>query len=274
MADADEAKPFADARANLRDTAKWVIASAAGVLAVVIGGSSFSGIGSLELGVRLGAAIAAAVLGVGLASLIFGRAIDVIASGLISIYELAGDDRYAVARDRINAHLSSQFPPSINSLRKLALSHRRLMRQRNSSNKRTRAAAERDLDQLQPYVSHATQLCLTEDVRVRFDRLTGLLKVSGPFALLSFVVFAWSANPPKDPEKPVKPPVEMSLTEDADNRRALQDAKVPEACFKTGVRVLVLAERPGRVGGILVPMDKCPPLRVQVWAGKKLTVGD
>src|ERR1700676_5570916 len=66
--DVADTDPFATAKANLRDTIKWLTTTFAAIAAAILAGSPLTGLGALPLGWRLGFATIGAFFG--LASLL------------------------------------------------------------------------------------------------------------------------------------------------------------------------------------------------------------
>jgi hypothetical protein len=213
MSDQDPAAAFAAARANIRDTAKWVMAATAGAVGLVIGSAAFSQLGAMDgSNPRLRWAYAALALGAAAAGFVFLQAVAVLKSELMTLREImaAPEGLMAEARQRAAAKLDGQIP-----LGTLARFHKHyeVLRQTTLSSPaagdhpaalaKVRAAAE--LAALTPYQSFCSQTCVTEYVSLRFDRLMLALIGPGAVAMIAFVVFAWAANP--GPAKPGPPPV-------------------------------------------------------------------
>ena len=81
---------FQAGRANLRDTAKWIVSGSIGAATLIIGSSTISGLGTLPLGPRLFIAVAALLVAAGLCWFPFQQAIDVLRSEVLTLDQFTG----------------------------------------------------------------------------------------------------------------------------------------------------------------------------------------
>jgi len=210
MSDPDPAAPFAAARANIRDTAKWVMAATTGVTGLLVGSTAFSQLGAMDASnPRLWWAYWSLAIGAAMAWIVFTRAVAVLKSELMTLREImaAGKDRplMVMARERAAQKLEGQLP--IGTLQEFQAHFEALRATALSSPARgdhaaaiAKAKAGAELTALAPYQAICGQTCVTEFVMLRFDSLIAALIFPGVLALAAFLVFAWSANP--GPPKP------------------------------------------------------------------------
>jgi hypothetical protein len=268
MPDTTSVSSFANSRANLRETAKWVTTSTAAIVVLVVGGSSFSQLGSLDLGPRLLVAIASIALGSFLCWFPFRTALAVISSNVISLERIANDAAFATSRGRVNGYLAHRYPPQLNSLEALYADYeaQHAIARDRTRPKADRLAAYKRLDRLRPYVVEAMDIFNTDLVRTRFDELIQALKKFLVPVLACFLLFAWSANPGKDLEKPLKTPYQTQIARDPRTHAMFTTAKLAPQCFDGTVSLIALDERPGRrIGAVAVPTgpsSECNPVRV------------
>jgi len=215
MSEPDPAAPFAAARANIRDTAKWVMAATAGVTALMVGSTAISQLGAMDTSnPRLWWAYEALAIGAAMAWIVFTRAVAVLKSELMTLREIMAATKtkplMVMARERAAKKLEGQLP--IGALAEFHAHYEALRATALSSPAAgdhaaaiARARAAEELKGLAPYQAICGQTCVTEFVMLRFDSLMAALIFPGVLALAAFLVFAWAANP--GPPKPGPPPV-------------------------------------------------------------------
>ncbi len=274
--DDDLLKPFADARASLRDNAKWVLSGAGAVVFLVLGGATISRLGSLEPdGWRLKAAVVFGLLGLGLCAIPLHFAIRLLKPEVISLQGMvaAADGASKQAVDKVDALLGSQldggsvraFVREYYGLRAIA----EAARDDDDEAKRAAVKAANDkLDEMQSDFAQVAQTCMTELVGIQFDELMNAVRWPAPAILVFLLVFAWAANPSSDPDKPLAAPLVRQIRPDAPAITWLKTTGLDPRCFTPLARVILLAEEPGgRVAGLLVspgPGIECAPTRVVV----------
>jgi hypothetical protein len=213
MSDApDPTASFAAARANIRDTAKWVMGVVSAVVALMVGATAISQLGAMDTSnPRLWWAYEGLAIGAALSWFPFTRAIAVLKSELMTLREImaAGKDKplMVMARDRAAKKLEGQLP-----IGTLAEFHAHYEELRNlalyNPDAAARAKAGAELAGLSAYQTVCAQTCVTEFVMLRFDSLIATLIFPGVLILAAFATFAWAANPgPAKPGPPGLPPV-------------------------------------------------------------------
>jgi hypothetical protein len=208
MADDPPADPYAAARANVRDTVKWLATALAATAAAALGSSPLTGLGSLPMSSPrfhlAGIAVIIALFG------ILG-AIGVILNLLLGeIFSLEASASLPWVIDFIEPRKNDILPPGYDSLGALLKARRNHADHiaANAGDKTSQAYrdAVADYQSLQPALAAITQQVHLEYVlrSVRSARwpLAGLSIVAG----IALVCYAWAANPPKPPDAGPTPP--------------------------------------------------------------------
>jgi hypothetical protein len=264
----DAVKKLDTARDNLRETAKWVVTGTGGIVALIVGGSSFTGLGSFALDDhRLWLAVVCLAAGCLLSWLPFRQALAVIATNVTSLREIVQAQAMIETRLRVNELLVNICPPKYATVEKLsaALDEIAVLRLAEDADAETRKTQTARLLRLAPYVDYALALGLTVELRRRFDRMITIISRTAPFIIIFFLAFAWAANPGKDDEAPLAHPRPASIAFRPENAAELARSSLPESCYKPGLAVLLLAETPeGGFSAVTVPHDTCPALRLDI----------
>jgi hypothetical protein len=116
MPDAPAADPYATAKANLRDTIKWLATSLAAVGAAVIAGASINGLAGLE-GDALHLAAGLGATGLIAIFIAIGIMLGLLTSDVFYFSSLADDDNPIT--QEINAHANDLLAPQIDTVAKL-----------------------------------------------------------------------------------------------------------------------------------------------------------
>lgn len=205
--------PHAAARANIRDTVKWLIAAFAGMAAAIVGGSPLTGLGTPMPDWRLGLAAISGVIGL----LLVGRGIAVAIRILVTppffLADIA-DNKELLAV--INAHADDLLPPeykdftgfaaerrkAIAALRSTAIADPRNTEDDRKRKSAIRANAQASLDSNGIWADRLISFAYFETLRRQFKGAARQLFVVAFAAALAFALFAWAANPGKDDAKP------------------------------------------------------------------------
>jgi hypothetical protein len=269
----DAIKKLDTARDNLRDTAKWVVTGTGGIVALIVGGSSFTGLGSFTPGDgRLWLAVACLAAGSLLSWLPFRTALDVIATNVTSLREMVEAPAMSETRSRVDKLLANISPEKYATVEKLsaAFDASAAQRLRRDADEATVREQTELLRGLAPYVNYALALGLTVELRRRFDWMITVISRTAPFIIIFFLAFAWAANPGKD-ESPLAHPRPASIALRPENAPELARSGLPESCYKPSLAVLLLAEKSkDGFAAVTVPHDTCPALRLDVDAGLTL----
>jgi hypothetical protein len=264
----DAIKKLDTARDNLRDTAKWVVTGTGGIVALIVGGSSFTGLGSFAPGDgRLWLAVACLAAGSLLSWLPFRTALDVIATNVTSLHEMVQAPAMSETRSRVDKLLANISPEEYATVKKLsaAFDASAALRLRKDADEATVREQTELLLGMAPYVDYALALGLTVELRRRFDRMITIISRTAPFIIIFFLAFAWAANPGKNDEAPLAHPRPASIAFRPENAAELARSSLPESCYKPGLAVLLLAEKPeGGFSAVTVPHDTCPALRLDI----------
>jgi hypothetical protein len=117
MSDALASDPYATAKANLRDTIKWLATSLAGLGAAVLAGASINGLAALK-GPTLGVAAVLGVIGLLLILVAVGVLLSLLTAKVFYFSQLV-QPRDEVARE-INDNADDILPPPLRTIAELA----------------------------------------------------------------------------------------------------------------------------------------------------------
>lgn len=228
--------PYEKANSQVRDAAKWLIASSAAVGAALIAGSQLSSIGKLPVGwpltletARLWIAVGGATLGLVAIVYILWTAVKLLPEVQVTLPDLvdAGDDpksRFAVAIEYFRANpRQMQGATSLKALDEhRAESIAALKPMTDPAEIETQKAYIGDLDaRVYRIEERARSKLLFHAFEKALTRLLGGTAV----AAVSIIAFAWAANPPDNP--PVADLTNAQLTganlRDADLKNVILD---------------------------------------------------
>lgn len=234
---------FDKAGNRIRDTAKWLVTIFAAVGALLIAGTQFSSIGSLEWGTRLQIAIAAGLVAVVATALVIWLLLDVMQLSTVTIGDLERQARRAkkpplvMYMDRNPAELlgfdnltqlADEYRNSLTRRRKARLAYYDLLEQGKpetdpqvvAAKSSANVAQDRRL-YVQACVSYVVSLLALEQVRLKMGGARRTALFGGTLvAAVGVAAFAWAVNPVKSDSS--VPPAELSQT-------GLADAQLTQA---------------------------------------------
>jgi len=196
--------PLAAANQGIRDTAKWLIASAAAVGAVLIAGSQLSSIGRLDAGWPTGAAtarlwVAGAGALLGLAAVVFAiaSAVRVLLPVQVLIADLADNwERPTSALRPVVAFFRRQpkflqgtATPAELITRRADLVARLAAPEPEEGLRERIQALDRRIEAVEDVANH-------EALKATFERCLRRLLAAAVVATAGIVAYAWAANPP------------------------------------------------------------------------------
>ena len=270
----DAIKKLDTARDNLRETAKWVVTGTGGIVALIVGSSSFTGLGSFALDDgRLWLAVACLGAGCLLSWLPFRQALAVIATNVTSLREMVQAQAMIDTRQRVNELLVNICPAKYATVEKLsaALDEIAALRLAENATEATRRMQTGRLLRLAPYVDYTLALGLTVELRRRFEQMIAIMRWTGPLIIIFFLAFAWAANPGKEDEAPLAHPRPVSIALRPENVPELAQAALPQSCYSPALAVLLLAEKSqGGFSAVTVPHDTRPAIRLHIDSGLTL----
>jgi hypothetical protein len=249
---------------SLRATAKWTVGGMAGVAGAVIAGSPLTGLGSLEAGWRLGVAAIGAVIGFASLGFIIWHSWNLMAPRMLTLEALikkAPDARQSRLEGELKA--AQLFPEGTSTFSALGARRDNLKNeQRNTADKVRHRQLQHELDELHQRAQLLFHAFDFLEIHDRFLTLRKYIFGAAVAMILGFGIFAWAANPGKDGDDPLAvDPYIYVLTPSADDLARLR-AKLPDACLKKPLQILVLRERAsGTLEGVTVGSD-CSPSRV------------
>ena len=182
MSDAAAGDPFSSAKANLRDTVKWLATTLAALAAALVAGASITGISALT-GWRLVLAIAGGGGGLICIFLAIGIALRLLTSEAYYFSELVKDDDLKQTLDKFDDDILSPNIPNIDAL--FRLRNDAIIGIRNKD-----PAAAENYKQLTPEVSRVTNLAAFLSLRRALEKSRGPLFGLSIGALLGLGIFA------------------------------------------------------------------------------------
>lgn len=267
--------PFGDGRANLRETAKWMVSGAVGAATLIVGSSTISQLGTMDIETpRFWVAIVTLAFAAGMCWFPFILAVDVLRSELFSLkafmeatkgdFKKAADDVSTLLGKLPEGMFLRQFVAQYPALRSTAWT--------TNSDPTARDKAVADLD---GRIQTCREACISQLVAIRFQRLINSIRFPGALILATFLIFTWAANPPKDAVKLFDKPYAEALTRERIAKLAAEN--VPAACYGSGAQLIAVgAPDAGPQTAILTPPTAsaaaCPPRKVTLSADRILRV--
>lgn len=280
MTDTDPNKQYVDARASLRDTAKWIVTILGAVVVLVIGGGLIAKIADLDLEQRLVTAVSLLVLAL-MCMIPLKTAIDIVAAKLTPLQEMALSPDLAATRQVVNGWLNGHYPPAIDSVEKLYMEYRDQAAIANDAkrSKHDRNAASDVLAELQPRIREVIEVTNTENLRLKFESLLRTMLFTLPVVGIALFVFLISSHKDDATEKPLAKPVLLQIAWSAEIESELKKAGLPAKCYlKDAPHMLQVSEKSGlRAGVLVIPHDlshECPAVRVVVTSTSKVYLSD
>jgi hypothetical protein len=280
VTDTDPNKQYIDARASLRDTAKWIVTILGATVVLVIGGGLIAKIADLDWEPRLVTAGCLLVLAL-MCMMPLKAAIDIVAAKLTPLGEMALSPDFTAARKIVNQWLEGHYPPAIDSVEKLYKEYRD---QASIANDPARSQPDRDaasavLGELQPRIREVIEVTNTENLRLKFDSLLRTALRSLPVVGIALFVFLISSHKDDATEKSLSKPVLLQIAWSAEIESELKKAGLPANCYlKDPPRLLQVSEKSGlRAGVLVIPhdlSDACPAVRVVVTSASKVYLSD
>ncbi|WP_315830889.1 hypothetical protein [Bradyrhizobium prioriisuperbiae] len=270
MTDTDTNKLYVDARASLRDTAKWIVTILGATVVVVIGGGLIAKIADLDTLPRVAAACCLLLLTL-FCLIPLRSAVDIVASSLTPLGTMALSQDYDDARTIVNGWLAGHYPPGIDTIETLYgeyLDQTAIVNNpAKSDQQRTDAAGV--LGELQPRIREVIEITNTEHLRLKFDRMVRATSYALPIIGLSLFAFLTLSHKDDATEKALKKPSLLQIAWSGDVEEVLKKAGMPSSCYmSTPPKWIQLSEMSGlRAGVLVVPRDLgtgCPAVRVIV----------
>jgi hypothetical protein len=192
--------PFSGAKANLRDTVKWLATTFAGLAAVVVAGASLTGVSQLK-GVAMATALTGAAVGLLCVIAAAGVMLRLLTTNTFFASDLSSD-KYPQLRQFLDQHAIDFLPaelPSVQALLEARLNATRdAHRYQGNPNSNEYLSASGYLAQLQAPLSRLTNLAQLEFLRRDLNAKIPWLFALAVGALLGLGVFAVYSAPPKD----------------------------------------------------------------------------
>jgi hypothetical protein len=268
------------ARAGIRETAKWVVAASAGVVTLAIGGSSFSSLGSMDLGWRLGLACVSALIGAILCWEPFSAAVDVLTIRMRPLDDIPKDPAFAAVVEKVNGILLRQNPPGLTTAVDVIDAYNEdreaYYAAVESQDPKTIESAKATLEGRMSRVDQLIELCSTELLVEAFDKLMFRIKRIGPVIIVAFLCFAWAANPAKEPSADLARPLPTYIAWSAEDEAALISAGFATRCLNEHPQLVAVAQKPAlRASAVAISKvtdGTCPPVRIDITSAGRLEV--
>ncbi len=198
------ASPLAAANQRIRDTAKWLIASAAGVGAALVAGSQLSNIGRLDAGtVRFWVAASGILLGLTGVVLAVGAEMRVLlpAQVLVSDLDLNWDHPTPELRPVVAFfRRDTKFLQGTASPAELIKRRDDLVAKLHEPNPADDLHSR--IEALDKRVTTVEEMANHQALKATFERALRRLLLATVIAGAGIVAFAWAANPPNPPVGP------------------------------------------------------------------------
>lgn len=196
MTDATPADLFADARSNIRDTVKWLIAALAGLAAIVLGGSPLTAFGTLSPGWRLYLAIGTGSLGLLFVFIAMFLAFRLLVWEPFFLGDLPKNRELSKFLEEHAADLlPSEYPTIKTFLDARDAARAKLMKKSSDVSPEERANAAQFIDESDPFVDKLLSLAHFEYLRRRLVRSGWVFFTLAICAVVALGAFAWAANP-------------------------------------------------------------------------------
>lgn len=189
--------PFAGAKANLRDTIKWLTTTFAAVVAAVLAGSPLTGLGGMPFTWRFVLAVVAALAGMGCLLLAIVRTLGLLRSEAFFLDTARNDQRLLEIVDQNAVDL---LPPQYSSALDF-LDQRKKLREAINSESDTNSQQYKEhlalYEAFDLVSARITSFLHFEYLALRLKEEARLLVPLAIGAVAGLGVFAWAANPPK-----------------------------------------------------------------------------
>jgi MFS family permease len=182
---------------GVRSVAKWVVGGVVGIAGAVISGASLTSLGSLDWGWRLQLAIIAAAIGFCFLGYLMWFALYVITPRSYSMEDIANGTDITPRRLRIiEKRVKGLLPNGVSAIAEFTKTGIKLANEVSKGGAASTVVTKaEDYERRMPFVR--TSIIYEHLLRLFWDLRLRLFIVT-PLLALSFGVFAWSANPPKD----------------------------------------------------------------------------
>jgi hypothetical protein len=251
----------------LRDATKWVFGGIAIGAAGATAGPALTSLGSLGLGPRLMLAACAGIVGLLVLAWLLWIAMDVLTPMTYVMKDvLEGKVIRNSEVDEILERIERTFPNGTLPIRNL------FQRFQSGAEAAQRGMITNEARKLLDVDGQILGVALSgfrfEHYRMKFLRLKHYLVGAMPMAALSFGVFAWAANPPKNDSWDVTPMVLDVDTTQSDTAVLRKLMSSPD-CVTSRISVLILRERrTGSQDVVTMPSKGCAPIRLGLAHGK------
>jgi hypothetical protein len=196
MTETTTTDPIASARANLRDTIKWLITALAALAATVLGSSPLTAFGTLTPGWRLYLAIGCGFTGLMLVLAAIYIAFRLLVWKPFFLSEIASDSELSTfIQANASDLLPAEFPKLDEFLKARKEARETLQNTALQPNDPLRAKAERFIRLSDPFVERLISFAYFERLRSNLIAKSRVLFALIICAVIALGAFAWAANP-------------------------------------------------------------------------------
>lgn len=233
-AEAAAADPFAAAKANIRDTIKWLTTTFSAIAGVILAGSTLAGLGALPFGWRLGVAAFGALLGFACTMAAIARVLGMLKSEAFFLGEIEKNKKL---RDWVDAHAEDLLPAEYGTAQEFLDARRAAraeLKKLSSQASPDPAAYEKAVARFKAFGQASapiTSLLHFERMAERLGEESRPLMVLASLALLGLGVFAWAAGAPKPAAKPEPAPCSCCVPCRTEPAPAKTSILVPRGAF-------------------------------------------
>ena len=275
----DDPTALAAAADRIRETTKWLIASFAGIGAVLVAGSQLAALGTLDRN-RFVVAVLSVVLGLCALALAIAKAAGVLTVGRVSLSDLADVSQAELGEVRLRVNGDPALMAGFVSVGQLNTEYSRALAARKQDfdahyadvHDKDKALAAQLSDAKVVATDQAVQRVLTVAsfyvLSDAFDAARGWIICSALAAALAVVGFAWASHPPKQeagsPIAVATPSVvRLKLS---DQGRALLVGPLGAKCAAAHIGAIVLRVTDGTADVVTLPTKRCRVARLSIAA--------
>jgi hypothetical protein len=264
MAEDDPTKAYVDAIANIKDTAKWFIASFGAVLAVMLGGIQLNAFGfSYPSGIKL-PVWGSLIFTIGAVVWSLYLAVDVLVSEGVSLDQLRNEPAFASIRAFINRQWSYLPSKKGDPFDDLVQEFEKLGKKRTASG--LSQSEEEEFNDCVTHLKVAVYIARWRQTLDRFVWLRNSTLLLVPVASISAAIMASAAQPSRESGKALDKPIEAALPATPDNIATLTAGGWTSVCASTAsIPILIYKEYlPGVAEAATYPNVGCKQLHLVV----------
>ena len=192
MSESDGSGVFGDARARIRDAAKWIVTISGSALVLVVGGGVLANIPKLETTRMLVASVA--LVGLGVVCLVpLLKVVRILVSPFLSFQEIVENQtpEYVEPKKRTEKYLASQSV-GLTTLQELAAKRKEIADEIKAANWWELSQKQQASAQLEQLVRVSIEMTSIRVLEGRFDGVMALMKWVGIAAIACVIALMWA----------------------------------------------------------------------------------